>query len=478
MARTSNRGSSRPARGRWIRLLITRILLPIGLLAGLLWWRIDVAVDKQFKPLEQIADVRRGRTFFNLQGEVGVAQLSLSPRAGAAEPISLRTGRIALQTPGLWWLIRASLFGVPDELPRRLGISVANLEVEGRAQGPEAGFIGAFSAIPMEAAGCNADLWTRADLREMGLPASDTVLQASFEHSDAGIVTLSTELATPGVGRMQGRLAISVPSAGAVRADGLVQGRLVELSLGFVDEGFIAARNRYCTTRVTTSLADFNRIHSDAVTGLLRTVGLRPDADLLRAYAHFASEGGELRIETRPSSNLGLLQLAGMDREALWQALAPYVRVTGVDPVRLAFVFVRPMSLRAQQRAAEIAAARLLDGVPLDPDMAEVVSEPPRVPSPEPPVVPVPMPERDGRIDYADLAPYVGRELRVATIYGSARRGTLLDYAKARLVLRLPDSQGGFDLTVPAETVREIRVLDAAAIQPDSSTDITNAQAN
>jgi hypothetical protein len=110
--------------------------------------------------------------------------------------------------------------------------------------------------------------------------------------------------------------------------------------------------------------------------------------------------------------------------------------------------------------------------------MQEVVSELPRIPSPEPPVVTVPMPERDGRIDYADLAPYVGRELRIATIYGSSRRGTLLDYAKARLVLRLPDSQGGFDLTVPAETVREVRVLDAAAIQPDSSTDITNAQAN
>jgi hypothetical protein len=462
-----------------MRLLFTRVLLPLGVLAGLLWWRIDVAVDDQLKPLQQVADVRRGRTFFNLQGEVGVASLRVAPfDAAGGDAVSVRTGRVALQTPGLWWLIRASVLGVPDELPRRLGFSVANLEIEGRAQGPEAGFIGAFSSMPMEAAGCKADLWTRADIQSMGLPASDTVLAAVFEHSDAGIASISTSLSTAGVGRMEGRLALSVPGSGAPQVESFAQAQLVELSLAFIDEGFMDARNRFCTERVTTSLADFSGVHTEAVTGLLRSVGLRPDADLLRAYTRFASEGGELRIETRPSANASLLAMATMDRETLWQTLSPYVRVTGIDPVRFAFAFVRPMSLRAQQRAAEIAQARMLDGVPLDPDMQEVVSELPRIPTPEPPVVPVPMPERDGRIAYADLAPYVGRELRVATIYGSARRGTLLDYAKARLVLRLPDSQGGFDLTVPAETVREVRVLDAAAIQPDSSTDITNAQAN
>jgi hypothetical protein len=154
------------------------------------------------------------------------------------------------------------------------------------------------------------------------------------------------------------------------------------------------------------------------------------------------------------------------------------VRVTGIDPVRFAFAQVRPMSLREQQVAAEVARTRLEDGVPLDPEIEEVVSAPPNIPEPQPPRQEIPLPARDGRIAYADLGPYLGREIEILTIYGSRRRGELINHAQARLVLRLPPSEGGFDLTVPAETVQTVRVLDAAAIQPDSSTDLTDAQAN
>ncbi len=478
MARKASSRSSRRSFGRWTFLVLTRVGVPLLLLYGLLWWRIDSIISDQTRALQAFADVRRGSSFFNLKGEIGVERLELAPNLPQAAGLRVRTGRIALETPGIGWLLKAAVFGPPRQLPRRLGLRIANLEVEGGPSGPEAGFLGAYSAMPFESAGCGVSAFSRSDLVDMGLPANDTVMGLRFEHADAGIVNFSLDLGTAGAGRMEWRLGIALPPAAGPSTDQLALGRLASLSLAFIDEGFVQARNGWCTDRVTTSLADFNALHVEAVRALLRTVGLQPDADLLRAFGKFAAEGGEFRIETRPSSAIGILQLASMEGEALRLALAPYVRVTGTDPVRFAFVNVRPMSLRDQQIAAEVARTRLEDGVPLDPDIEEVVAEPPRIPEPVTPRPEIPLPARDGRIAYADLLPYVGREVEVLSIYGSRRRGELISHAQAQLVLRLSPSQGGFDLTIPAETVQSVRVLDAAAIQPDSSNDLTDAQAN
>lgn len=479
MAATRYTGKKRGGPGRWLWWLLTRLGLPLAMVYGVVWWRIDTAVEKQLVPLKQIAQVDRGRTYFTWDGRVGIGHLRVSELPGGAEPGQLRVGQLEIETPGLWWLLNAAAFGPPEQLPRLLAVSAANIEIEGAVTGPEAGFIGAYSAMPMEAAGCETYAFGRADLRAMGLPDSDTVLRVAVEHSDAGVVTFSIRQSTNGVGQMLGRLGLALSSPGVVRSQDLMSARIVELSLTFTDEGFIAARNGYCTDRVTTSLADFNRVHVDGVQALLRTVGLRPDADLLRAYGVFADRGGVMSIETRPGAQATLPNLATMDRDGLMQALAPYVRIDGVDPVRFAFARVKPMSLRQQQVAKQIAQARIEDGVPLDEELSDVLSEPPRIPEPAPPPrVEPPRPDQSGRIAYADLGPYVGREVEVATIWGSRRRGVLKDFAQARLVLSLPPQRGGFDLTVPVETVFEVRVLEAPAQQPDSSNDLTDAQAN
>ncbi|MCG6118001.1 MAG: hypothetical protein MEQ07_07380 [Aquimonas sp.] len=475
-ARSINRARPR----RWLWLALTRVGLPIALLGLLLWWRLDALVDRQLQPLRSVADVQRGASFLNWRGEVGVRGLQLSPRPDLGPPglPTLRAARVAVQTPGLGWLLRAMVFGPPEALPRRLGFSVANLEFDGIVPVEQGGFIGGYSGIPFEAAGCGVEGFSRQDLQAMGLPPTDTVLALLIEHADAGVVNFSINLHTPGVGQMQGRIGVGYSDGGAVRADALALGQLVEFNWSFIDEGFVAARNNWCTDRVTTSLADFNRVHLDGVRAVLRTIGLQPDADLLLAFGHFAARGGEFRIETRPGRNLGLLQLGMMQPDQLMQALAPYVRVTGVNPVRFAFARVRPMSLRDQQRAQQVAMARLQDGIPLDPELEEMVGDPPRVPEPQVPRPQVPLPARDGSIGYADLGPYVGREIEITTVWGSRRRGQLVDFAQARILIRLRNYEGGFDLNVPAETITSVRLLDAAAIQPDSSTDLTDAQAN
>jgi|GEM_PF-2183699 len=478
MAYTQRKQAGRRSFGRLLFVALTRIGLPLALFYGLLWWRIDAAIDVQLQPLRQVADVQRGDTYFSFSGEVGVQSLSLTPIGAGADGPRLRSGTLALHTPNLWWLAKAALFGPPDELPRRLTLSAENLQISGLPQRPEAGIFGALSAMPFESAGCDVAEFSRADLASMGLPPIDTRLQLDLEHSEAGIVTLSLDLATAGAGRMEGRIGLALPAGSAPRSDQLSSGRLVNLSLGFIDEGFIETRNRWCTDRVTTSLADFNRIHVDGVRAHLRSLGLQPDADLLEAYGRFARVGGQLRIETRPVNASGLRQLPTMNREALSQALSPFMRVNDSEPVRFVFVAVKPMSLREQQFALQIAKARIEDGVPLDADLAEVVSEPPRVPLPVPPRVEVPRPASDGSISYSQLGPYLGREISVTTTWGTRRRGILKEHAQAQMRLQLPISEGGFDLTVPAETVVEVRILAAVSRQPDSSTDLTDAQAN
>ncbi len=66
-------------------------------------------------------------------------------------------------------------------------------------------------------------------------------------------------------------------------------------------------------------------------------------------------------------------------------------------------------------------------------------------------------------IAYADLAGRVGARLAIETTFNTVRRGTLIKYTKTTLTLRVDPAQGGFELSVPSNTIRSIRVIEEAA---------------
>ncbi len=284
-------------------------------------------------------------------------------------------------------------------------------------------------------------------------------------------------LETPGVGSMEARMGLRVPGEGRLRPEALIGATLGDASVVFRDEGFLAARNAYCAELLDIPVEQFLQAHLDGVQSLLLSQGLHAEDDLLHAWGQFTREGGEFRIETRPNATLGFQQFSMLSGESLMSALSPYVRVSGIDPVRLSLQRVNPSSLSEQKRAREIARAREEDGVPVAEDVVEKMIEP--VPTPEEMAAIDVAPDAQGRVPFDALPAYEGRSVVVETTWNTQRRGVLKDATRARLVLALIPAQGGFDMSIPRETVREVRILDAASAPvSDTSADISNAQAN
>ena len=460
--------------GIFVRVLLW-IGLPLALLYGLLWWRISAGIDKQLKQVAGIVEVARDNSYFTFAGDIGISGIRMRPALGG--DVLVRARRMEIHTPGLWWLVRSSLFGLPDELPNRIGFSVVNLEIEGLPTGPQSGLIGAYTGLPMEAAGCKVDAWDRSDLQSMGLEVGESVLTVQAEQSSPGVLAYLMNLETPGVGSMEARMGLRVPGEGRLRPEALIGATLGDASVVFRDEGFLAARNAYCAELLDIPVEQFLQAHLDGVQSLLLSQGLHAEDDLLHAWGQFTREGGEFRIETRPSATLGFQQFSMLSGESLMSALSPYVRVSGIDPVRLSLQRVNPSSLSEQKRAREIARAREEDGVPVAEDVGEKMIEP--VPTPEEMAAIDVAPDAQGRVPFDALPAYEGRSVVVETTWNTQRRGVLKDATRARLVLALIPAQGGFDMSIPRETVREVRILDAASAPvSDTSADISNAQAN
>lgn len=63
------------------------------------------------------------------------------------------------------------------------------------------------------------------------------------------------------------------------------------------------------------------------------------------------------------------------------------------------------------------------------------------------------------KVDYAELEQHVGDELLIRTIHDTSRRGTLVRFTNVTLTVKLAAEQGGFELSVPRETIRELLLV-------------------
>ena len=72
-------------------------------------------------------------------------------------------------------------------------------------------------------------------------------------------------------------------------------------------------------------------------------------------------------------------------------------------------------------------------------------------------------------VEYPALEHQVGAEVVVETTLGTVRRGTLVKYTNPTLTLQLAPSAGGFELSIPRETVRSLRVVQPAPAPADAA---------
>ena len=67
-------------------------------------------------------------------------------------------------------------------------------------------------------------------------------------------------------------------------------------------------------------------------------------------------------------------------------------------------------------------------------------------------------------VTYDALEQHVGQDVVIDTTLDTVRRGTLMKYTQPALTIKITPEAGGFELTVPRDTVKKVTVLPQPAV--------------
>ena len=210
----------------------------------------------------------------------------------------------------------------------------------------ELNLLGVVSAAPFEAEGCGQDtVWLESELGEMGLYTRGTQLVMAYHLEDGRLVKEQT-LYTAGAGRVDFRREM-------IKHDNYSLFSLIESGRSEVakdewrvqDEGFVAARNRYCESKDKVDNNEFVQRHVASVKRLLETAGLAPQAELEAAYRGYANLGGnfDLAIQYDPPIGAPLYSASDMGSNWLPQLQGKFTVNGKSHPLTLAAVTPRPL---------------------------------------------------------------------------------------------------------------------------------------
>jgi hypothetical protein len=473
---------------------VLAVVVPVALAVLVVKWRVAVTLDQWIEQARPFAVVTRGGSFVNLEGDIGVEQVSVAPVDGSLGTV--RAARITLHTPGLWWLVRNGVLG-GREVPQRFGLSVDGLDttlVETDDDTPT--LVGVESGAPFDHAGCQDAPFTDAELLELGLPREPTRLSAGYTRSPDGAMRIEVGVAR--AGSASTALVMRLRTApGEVRdATAIAAATFEGLDLTVQDEGFVAARNAACASRNQLDADAFQAAHLTDANRRARALGLAPDAAAWDTYARFAREGGPLTLVGAPRKPVPLIALqqnTGPDGSLLmsWQmrsgeGAARPVQFASITPEKLAGSLTLAQQVEAELAAerAQVDALRAGGAVPAEADAATTANAPapgaPTLPvaadgavaaasaavpvAPVAPLAPVAAGDAAGKpgewvlVDYAALAVHVGAPVRVVSVHGTRREGTLERWNPAGMVVRLRPVDGGIPLSMTPRDVREVRI--------------------
>lgn len=435
--------SRRPSKlgfGKILFRFIVWIVLPLGLLYGLLWWRADAAIGRQLDKFNALVDVRRSGTVLGLNGDIGIRGLVVTPRAESGLPQStLRAERAVVRTPGLWWLLRSSLFGVPKEIPSRFGFRLDGAEVE-----PADGAVASQSVLfPFDLAGCEPAMTPEILEKIAGGPAKPS-FEAMMTHARGNEVLLRFEGALPGLVSTDGEMELALGSGELPQQ--IATATLQNMRVTYNDHGFVDKRNAYCQARTGLDIATFLAQHVEAASQSFAPMGLKPGAAMTQSYAGFSKDGGTITVVARPLKPMPLAGLQGINLNNISLYLDATVRHDDGFAGPLAFLPVEtgpvaPVSLATATTAA---------AAPGSDASAPADSGKPRV-------------TVGSAIPYEDLLAYVGEEVEVSTNINTVRRGTLLGTSSLGVSLKLPAAEGGYSLSLPKYTIVQILLAKPSA---------------
>lgn len=317
------------------RLVLVALSLVL-VLGGGVWFLVGRSAERVLDSLRWFGRVEVDSVSADWAGDVRVRGLRLTSYE-AVPRLILAAERVDIDTPGLLWMLtlgfggerQASIEahlspqhvaavraagGLPAALPpaARFGIAARGLSVgPALAEFGELRWFGRVSASPFDAAGCGIDRdFDESDLLRMGLSEGAVEARMSMRRLDAA--TAAVEIGFARAGSSRATLSMRVRADDPERILDGDPGALIALERRWevVDEGFVAARNRYCASRLGISRDGYVDRHVDAVRARLAGLGVRADPAVEGVYRRFAGRGGELTWLARPSLATTFAQMA------------------------------------------------------------------------------------------------------------------------------------------------------------------------
>jgi hypothetical protein len=287
--------------------------------AWLAWHQAEVLVDRALTIAFGSGESAHRSLMLQPDGRIVVEDLEFRP---ADQPDPVRVERLLMETPGWRWFLRNALDPeLRDARLDRLRLSLNGVSVDNDGALPlqDLGVFGVASASPWDADGCTPEVsWTKQTLAEAGLTPGSPSLQFDYR-KDAGDLLASVTLENYGVSRLQWVRTGTLPSdAGNLlrlaAEPGLIRGEHWEVQ----DQGFVAARNRYCARRSEVDERRFVARHVESVARRLTALGLEADADTRNRYRLFALAGGKLSLSVALPRPIPASALRQWHRSAAW----------------------------------------------------------------------------------------------------------------------------------------------------------------
>lgn len=446
-----------------------------------------------------IGDVRYGAVDYSLDGRMEVASIIIEPDRNDSEA-TIHIDRIVAQAPGTWWMVRTQLPNIDfsgiarpklrardvDRLPPTDRLSVRFEGIDWGAYGaefvlPEVDWVGPYSGALFEAAGCERDWWWHADefadrLR-LGTPSGD--IEVEFEVLSDRELRARTTIGSENTSRTVIERRFLLEDARDFANSDPDDWRTIDTRWKVADNGFVAARNRYCAEAAGISEAEFIERHLASVERLLLAKGMRWNDGIRAAYSRYATKGAELVWQTNYGKGIAFEDIAHRTDAAVFTVMNATLNIAGGPevPYRLEVTTPKPIPEDIELDSV-FALVRLEQGLGPLPTASEVAEAAARRPKsfearaevkgdayvrPKPEAygdnVIVSLPP-DFDVPIADLPQYVGRLVQVDLINSSKHRGIVESAGDERVIVKIAVPGGSASIPLANKHIRKVTRLD------------------
>lgn len=417
----------------WLRNLL---LIGIVLVAAARFYteyRLDKQLDQLAGMVAPVGTLTFGKSYTAFSGDIGVETVSFIPDPGLdVPPATLSKG--VLHTPGFLWVL--GLRG-GETIPPSMGITLEGLSME---LGDGSGGGSSISGIPFETLACGEITeFQTIDLEAMGfgrhqigltgryrvIPPERVELQMVVQAADAAETHVDIELNINNLMEfIRGRVSPQV--------------ELAALDVALHAAEFNRRRNDYCASQIEGEVEDFLSNHIAEAQEVLLTSGYTVGIGLLDQYRRFASGEGVWTFLGRPDRPVQLSELMGVDPLVLLELLNINAAIGSALPEPVVVSRFRT-SLEGEQVVESESTERNADGGR---------------------VIRVTGQKRFSwvLVPLANVAGYVGRDVRIETRFGKLYAGSLTRVEDGQVIVqtRLPGGQA--EIPIPLTQITAFRV--------------------